>query len=224
VNLLLVEDDTAFADALAAELREFDHAVTVVGDGRAALQAVDRDQYDAVVLDWKLPQVDGMFVLQRLRSENVTVPVIMLSALGRPVDKVEGLDSGADDYVVKPVAGEELNARLHAVLRGRGWTSTNGDTVRAGDIVVSPGTFRAWRDDQPLDLATLEFNLLAELARNAGSVLTRSMLLERVWHYDFEPTTNVVDAYICRLRAKLTAQGGPDPIVTKRGVGYMLRA
>ncbi|WP_267393697.1 MULTISPECIES: response regulator transcription factor [unclassified Sphingomonas] len=226
LTLLLVEDDAIFAEALAGELRQFDHRVTVAGDGREALDAIDRDQFDAVVLDWMLPRLDGVAVLERLRSGERTLPVIMLSARGQSDEKVTGLVAGADDYVVKPVAAAELNARLHAVVRGRQWTgagtTANADTLRAGDIVVSPSRFRAWRGDVPIDLVNLELKLLAEFVRNAGSVLTRAMLLERVWGYDFEPTTNLVEVYIGRLRRKL-AVSGDDPIVTMRGVGYMLR-
>lgn len=223
MDLLLVEDDREFADALAAELRDLGHRVTVAGGGRDALQSVEREPHDAVILDWMLPQIDGMSVLQQLRSGDMTLPVIMLSARGRTVDKIEGLETGADDYVVKPVPAEELQARLHAVMRGRSLTADSRNTIRAGDIVVSPSSFRAWCAGTPLDLGATELNLLAELARNAGIVVTRAMLLQRVWGYDFVPSTNIVDTYICRLRARLTMHGRPDPIVTMRGVGYMLR-
>ncbi len=223
LNLLLVEDDAVFAQAMAEELRGLDHRVTVAIDGREALAAVDSAPFDAVVLDRMLPKVDGMSVLARLRGGNMTVPVIMLTALGRSVEKVEGLEAGADDYVVKPVAAAELSARLAAIVRGRGWTGGSADTIRAGDIVVSPTKFRAWRDGTALDLGKLEFKLLAEFVANADAVLTRAMLVERVWGYDFAPTTNIVDVYVRHLRVKLTAAGGEDPIATVRGVGYMLR-
>lgn len=223
LNLLLVEDDAVFAQAMAEELRGLDHSVTVAVDGRAALAAVDSAPFDAIVLDRMLPKIDGMTVLERLRGGNMTLPVIMLTALGRSVEKVEGLEAGADDYVVKPVAAAELSARLAAVVRGRGWTGGSADTIRAGDIVVSPTKFRAWRDGIALDLGKLEFKLLAEFVANADAVLTRAMLVERVWGYDFAPTTNIVDVYVRHLRVKLTAAGGEDPIATVRGVGYMLR-
>ena len=223
LNLLLVEDDAVFAQTLAEELRGLDHSVTVAANGREALAAVDSAPFDAVVLDRMLPKVDGMEVLERLRGGNMTLPVIMLTALGRSVEKVEGLQAGADDYVVKPVAAEELSARLAAIVRGRGWTGGSADTIHAGDIVVSPTKFRAWRDGVALDLGKLEFKLLAEFVANADAVLTRAMLIERVWGYDFAPTTNIVDVYIRHLRVKLSAAGGDDPIRTVRGVGYMLR-
>ncbi len=223
LNLLLVEDDAVFAQAMAEELRGFDHQVTVAVDGREALAAVDSAPFDAVVLDRMLPGVDGMSVLARLRGNDMTLPVIMLTALGRSVEKVEGLEAGADDYVVKPIAAAELNARLLAMVRGRGWTAGGGNTIRAGDIVVSPTRFRAWRAGTAIDLGKLEFKLLAEFVANADAVLTRAMLIERVWGYDFAPTTNIVDVYVRHLRVKLAAAGGEDPILTVRGVGYMLR-
>lgn len=223
MKILLVDDDADFARTLAEELAALGHDLSVAADGRAALAAVDTDAHDAVVLDRMMPRVDGMALLERLRGDARTIPVIMLSARGASDDKISGLAAGADDYVVKPIEAAELNARLQAVLRGRQWTREASDTLRAGDIVVSPSRFRAWRADRPVDLAKLELNLLAELVRNAGTVMTRAMLIERVWGYDFEPDTNLVDVYIRRLRQKLTAAGGDDPIQTMRGVGYMLR-
>ncbi|EZP55020.1 MULTISPECIES: response regulator transcription factor [Sphingomonas] len=223
LQLLLVEDDAAYAAALADELRGIGHTVTVAGDGRAALTAMNEAAFDAVILDRMMPRLDGMSVLQTLRSGGMTLPVIMLTALSASQDKVEGLEAGADDYVVKPVAASELQARLTAILRGRGWTASSADTLQAGDIVVSPTTFRAWRRGRPIDLAKLELKLLIELVRNADAVLTRAMLIERVWGYDFMPDTNLVDVHIRRLRRKLTEGGDDDPIQTLRGIGYMLR-
>lgn len=223
MNLLLVEDDEQYAATLAEELRALDHRVTIAADGTAALQAIDRAPFDAAILDRMLPHIDGTTVLHRLRESGKRLPVVMLSALGRSTEKVEGLEAGADDYVVKPIPASELDARIKALLRARQWTAGSGDTISAGDLVVSPSRFRAWRADRPLDLVKLELLLLAELVRNAGTVLTRAMLIERVWGYDFEPTTNIVDVQIRALRRKLTADGADDPIVTVRGVGYMLR-
>jgi two-component system OmpR family response regulator len=223
LNLLLVEDDAAFAASLAEELQSFGHRVEVAADGRDALQWIDSHYFDAVVLDRMLPQIDGLSVLQRLRSLDQTVPIVMMSALAAPARKIEGLEAGADDYVAKPVPASELLARIQAVMRGRSWTVASADTLRAGDLVVSPSKFRAWRAGRAIDLSHLELNLLAEMARNVDTVLTRAMLLERVWGYDFEPATNIVDVFIRRLRMKLTAHGGIDPIATMRGVGYMLR-
>ncbi|MDQ1232347.1 response regulator transcription factor [Sphingomonas sp. SORGH_AS_0879] len=223
LHLILVEDDEDYAQGLAADLKAMGHRVERAGDGRQALAALDREQYDAVILDRMMPRLDGLSVVETLRARGITVPVIMLTALSMASDKVDGLEAGADDYVVKPVAAEELSARIHAVMRGRRWMVSETDTIRAGDIVVSPTSFRAWRGGQPITLANLELKLLAELARHAGEVLTRAMLIERVWGYDFEPETNIVDVYIRRLRMKLTEQGGADPIETVRGIGYSLK-
>lgn len=223
MKLLLVEDDQVLAAGLVEQLQAFEHQVVHVVDGRQGLRALDDDHFDAVILDWMLPRLDGVSVLTTLRARDVTTPIIMLSALGQSAEKVRGLEAGADDYVVKPVAASELHARLGAVLRARKWARGGSGMLRAGDILVSPEKFRAWRNDKAIDLSHLELNLLAELARNVDTVLTRAMLLERVWGYDFEPSTNIVDVFIRRLRVKLTAAGGDDPIATLRGVGYMLR-
>lgn len=221
-SVLIVEDDRPLAELLARQLDLFGHRAVIVHDGRAALDRVFSDAFDLIILDWILPTLDGVTVLQRLRQAGVAIPIVMLTALGQSSNKVEGLNAGADDYLVKPVEPEELNARLHALYRARRWTSDAGDTLSAGDIVVSPTKFRAWRAGQPMELPNIEFRLLTEFVRNAGTVLTRPMLLERVWNYDFEPATNVVEAYIRRLRIKLT-EHGDDPIITVRGVGYRLR-
>ena len=223
MKLLIVEDDTQYADALSAELEALDHRVTVAGDGQAWLIAIERDQFDAVILDCMLPQVNGATMVRHLRENGQTLPVLMLSALGRSAEKIDGLEAGADDYVVKPTPASEIDARIKALLRARGWTTGEADTLRAGDILVSPGQHRAWRGERSLDLAKLEFKLLCEMVRHAGSYLTRAMLLERVWGYDFEPATNIVDVQVRSLRRKLTADGSEDPIITKRGIGYMLR-
>lgn len=222
MNLLIVEDDTDYAATLGAELRALDHHVTIAHDGRAALLAVEGESFDAIVLDRMMPLMDGATMVRHLRDRGQRLPVLMLSALGQSAEKVEGLDSGADDYIVKPTPAFEIDARLKALVRARAWTGEAADTLRAGDIVVSPGQFRAWRDGRPLNLTATEFKLLTELARNAGGFVTRTMLFERVWGYDFEPGTNIVDGQIKTLRRKLIEHDGGDPIVTKRGVGYML--
>ena len=224
LSLLLVDDDRLLAQALGSDLRLLSHDVTIATDGRAAVIAISRDHFDAVILDRMMPHLDGMSVLARIREDGMTVPVVMLTALSQSDEKVAGLDAGADDYVVKPVSAAELNARLAAVLRGRSWTLPGTDTLRAGDIVVSPVGFRAWRGGQAILLGKLEVKLLAEFVRHADAVLTRAMLIERVWGYDFDPRSNIVDAYVRRLRQKLTEAGGNDPILTVRGVGYTLRS
>lgn len=224
MNLLLVEDDRFLANYLAQELRVCGHEVTVATDGHAGLRAVLEHQFDAIVLDRMLPQIDGLAVVRTLREDGITIPVIMVTALGQLGDRVDGLDGGADDYIVKPVDVDELNARLNALVRGRAWTVSESDTITARDVTVSPTRLRAWYRGVALDLPKLEFNLLAELVRNADSVLTRKMLCEKVWQYEFEPKSKFVDAYVSRLRRRIAAQAGDDPIVTVRGLGYMIRA
>ncbi|TVV70541.1 response regulator transcription factor [Sphingomonas solaris] len=222
MDLLVVDNDAGFAGKLADDLRGLDHGVTIAADAPAALHSLDRQAHDAVILGWALPGLDGLAMLRQLRAQGMTVPVILLSTRGRTIDKVEALRAGADDYMVRPAETEELDARLLAVVRGRRWRS-DGDTIRAGDILVSPGRMQAWRDGVPLDLGVTEFGLLAALARDAGSVVTRIALLRRVWGHDAAPATNILDAYVYRLRARLAMPGRPDPIVTRRGIGYLLR-
>ena len=220
VRLLLVEDD----EPLRRLLRERGYAVHSVADGRAAIAAIGDDPFDIVILDRMLPFVDGVDVLRWLREQEVMTPVILLTALGRLPERVEGLEAGAADYVVKPFETDELHARIRALLRRRQANGTDSATVTAGDVTVSVARHRVTRAGQPIELHKTEIKLLAELVREAGTVLTRPLLLERVWGYDFVPTTNIVDAYIRRLRQRLELPGLPDPIVTVRGVGYMFRA
>lgn len=223
MHVLLVEDDRQLQRQLAEQLSQFGHQVETADDGLAALAIVGQKAFDIVVLDWMMPGVDGITVLRQLREGGMNVPVLMLTALGQVFDKVEGFDAGADDYVVKPVDPLELNARLNALVRARRTNDQPSDTVSAGDITISPSRLRAWRGGRPLNLSQTEFKLLLELARNAGTIVTRPMLIERIWGLDFMPTTNLVDAHIRHLRVKLVEQGD-DPISTQRGMGYMLRA
>ena len=220
MNLLLVEAEEKDAAMMAAELRARGHDVAIAATGAAALQAVDGAPFDAVVIARRLPLMDGVAVVRRLRESGKMLPVAMLGESG---GAVEALEAGADDHLARPPAPDELDARLRALLRARQWATGAGDTLRVGDIVVSPSRFRAWRAERPLELVRLELRLLAELARNPGTVLTRATLVARVWEQDSQPATNIVDVQIRALRRKLTAGGEGDPIVTVRGVGYMLR-
>lgn len=224
LNILLVEDDRQLQRQLLTQLTQFGHAVRSADDGHEALALVGHHAFDILVLDWMLPTMDGLALLRELRGNGMNVPVLMLTALGQLPDKLEGFEAGADDYVVKPVDALELNARLHALIRARRVKEEpSSDTVSAGDIVVSPSGQRAWRGGQPLSLSRTEFGLLLELARSAGDVVTRAMLIERIWGHDFVPTTNIVESHIKHLRAKLLLHGD-DPIGTVRGMGYVLRA
>ncbi|HWU94519.1 MAG TPA: response regulator transcription factor [Sphingomonas sp.] len=223
VRLLLVEDDEPLRAMLSDQLDARGYEVHSVADGRAAIGAVGATPFDVIILDRMLPFVDGVDVLRWLREQELRTPVILLTALGRLPERVEGLEAGADDYVVKPFEIDELHARIRAVLRRRTAASADSATVTAGDITVSVARHRVTRAGKPVEMHKTEIRLLAELVREAGTVLTRPLLLERVWGYDFVPTTNIVDAHIRRLRQRLEATGLPDPIVTVRGVGYMFR-
>jgi two-component system response regulator MprA len=224
LSVLVVEDDAELAQLLAEQLGAAGYQVEVEADGRMAIDLVAVRSFDVILLDRMLPAIDGVDVLKRLRREQVDVPVILLTALGRLAERVEGLDAGADDYIVKPFEIDELIARIRTVLRRRVSPNADNSTVSAGDVTVSLLRHRVTRAGQPIELHKTEIKLLAELVRAAGSVVTRAMLLEKVWGYDFVPTTNIVDAYIRRVRLKLELPGLPDPIATVRGVGYMFRA
>lgn len=222
MHILLVEDDKHLQRQLVEQLAHFGHSVQTADDGLAALSVIGRENFDVIILDWMMPSVDGITLLRQMRESGMLVPVLMLTALGQVLDKVDGFEAGADDYVVKPVDPLELNAGLQALVRARKVNDQTADTVSAGDIVVSPARLRAWRNGKPLNLSQTEFKLLLELVRNAGSVVTRPMLIERIWGHDFVPTTNIVDAHIRHLRVKLMEQGD-DPVGTQRGMGYFIR-
>lgn len=222
LDLLLADDDAARAQALASALRAAGHRITVCASGHDALDLIDRDHFDALVIERELPRFDGVAACERLRQRGVTLPIILLSTLGDAGHRVRGLEAGADDYVVRPAETREILARITAVVRGRRWAAMPGDTLRVGDILISPLRHRAWRGGRVLDLSRTELGLLAELARNVDAVLTRPMLAERVWGQEEAPS-NVIDVFIRRLRQKL-ADERPAPIVTIRGVGYMMRS
>ncbi|NIJ65126.1 two-component system OmpR family response regulator [Sphingomonas leidyi] len=220
MNILIVEDDAGIAHFLQRGLRHHGLECDIALSGRAALTLLTSRNYDAMVLDRMMPVVDGMEVLRRKPGH---VPVLMLSALGTLEDRIEGLDAGADDYLVKPFDIGEVIARLNAIGR-RAKGTDRSDMLRAGDLEIVLTTFRAWRRGKPLHLNKKEFALLAELMRNAGRPVTRMMLIEAVWGYSFEPSTNIIESNMSRLRAKLTIHGDPDPIETARGFGYTLHA
>jgi len=222
-QLLLVVPDAAEAAELCAHIASADYGLTTLADGRAALDQIVSQPLDLVVMDCDLPLLDGHDVLARLRAAGMTLPIILLINRHSPVTIAAGLNAGADDVVIKPVDPEVLKARIHALLRARSWDARTGAVLRAGDITISPNKFRAWRNGRAINLPKVEFHLLMEFARQPDSVLTRPMLIQRVWHSEAEPGSNIVDAYIKRLRKRLMEHGGDDPIVTVRGVGYRLR-
>ena len=221
MRLLVVENDARAAKRLVADLGEFGHDAMIAADGRAALVMASDGQFDAVLLDVALPYVDGLEVARRLRERNIDLPILMLSARGEVEQRVAGLDAGADDYLVKPAAVVEIDARLRAITRRAARTGESG-LMRIGDIAVNEVKHRATRAGRGLELRKLEFELLCELIRNANAVVSRETLYRNVWKYDAMPTANIVESYIRRLRAQLSQPGERDPIVTIRGVGYMI--
>ncbi|HEY8340490.1 MAG TPA: response regulator transcription factor [Egibacteraceae bacterium] len=220
-RVLVVDDEEAIRTALERALGLEGFAVATVDGGRAALDAVEEQQPDVVVLDILMPELDGVTVTKTLRARGRDMPILVLSALDEVDDRVAGLQAGADDYLVKPFAVSELVARLHALLRRR--PQAVSVPLRAGDIVVDPARHEARRGDRDLALTRREFELLETFVRNAGIVLDRAKLLELVWGYDFAADGNVVDVFVGYLRRKLEAGGEPRVLHTVRGVGFVLR-
>jgi len=221
-RVLVVDDDAAIRRSLERGLRLSGFTVELAEDGAAALaRTAAADPPDVLVLDVSMPGVTGTEVCRRLRARGDDTPVLMLSALDELADRVAGLQAGADDYLVKPFALEELVLRLHALLRRR--PAPPADRLRVGPLTVDPVTRQAHWDEDELRLTRREFELLTQLARNAGIVLPRELLLDRVWGYDFEVRSDAVDTFISYLRRKLEADGRPRLIHTVRGVGFVLR-
>ncbi|GAB1481175.1 phosphate regulon transcriptional regulator PhoB [Paracoccaceae bacterium] len=221
--VLLVEDEPAQREVLAYNLQAEGFEVAQASNGEEALEAVADTPPDLILLDWMMPHVSGLEVCRRLklRPETRNIPVIMLSARSEEVDKVRGLETGADDYVIKPYSVVELMARLKAHLR-RVRPSTIGIVLEWGDIRLDPETHRVTRGAAQLKLGPTEFRLLATFLEKPGRVFSRDQLLDRVWGRDIYVDTRTVDVHIGRLRKALMAQGGDDPLRTVRGAGYAL--
>ena len=224
MRILVVDDDAAVRDSLARTLRFEGHEVQLAGDGLAALDAVGRHDPDAVILDVSMPGLDGLETCRRLRADGVFTPVLMLTARDSVGDRVAGLDAGADDYLVKPFALQELLARLRALLRRSLLVPVPADgALRFGDLRLDERTREVWRGERPLSLTRTEFAILEVFLRHPRQVLTRSALFEHVWGYDFGETSNSVHVYLGYLRRKLEADGEPRLLHTVRGVGFVLR-
>jgi DNA-binding response OmpR family regulator len=222
-RILAVDDDQAILRSLRRGLRLEGFAVDVADSGRQALERAGGHP-DAIILDVSMPEMSGIEVCRRLREAGSEVPVLMLSAMDEVADRKAGLAAGADDYVVKPFDLGELVLRLRALLRRAGRApGTPGTAVRVGPLVVEPDARRVTMDGREVEVTRREFDLLEVLARNAGIVLSRPVLLERVWGYDFEVTGNAVDTFVGYLRRKLEAGGEPRVLHTVRGVGFVLR-
>jgi DNA-binding response OmpR family regulator len=221
MRILVVEDEAGIADFVRRGLRAEGHQVDVVGDGLAGERAALLTDVDLVVLDRMLPGRDGLEVLRGIRAAKPALPVIMLTARGEVADRVDGLDAGATDYMVKPFAFEELAARVRAHLRSP--TSAAPTRLEAAGITMDLLTREVERDGEPVTLSAKEFELLAHFLRHPGQVLSREQLLSAVWGYDFDPGTNVLEVYVGYLRRKLKqATGEEAPLQTLRSMGYRL--
>lgn len=220
MRILLVEDDRRIARFVAKGLREQAYAVDVVDDGDVAIYKLSINDYDAVILDVMIPGRDGFEVCRELRSAGMAVPVIMLTARDTVQDRITGLDSGADDYLIKPFAVTELLARLRALLRRA--LSVRPAKISVADLVLDTGAQRATRSGRALSLTTKEYALLEYLARETGRVVSRAEIAEHVWDENFDPMTNLIDVHINRLRRKVDNDFPVRLIHTRRGVGYLL--
>ena len=224
MEILVVDDERAVRDSLRRALELEGYGVELAEDGEQALRRLELEpQPDAVILDILMPGADGLEVCRRLRRSGNEIPVLMLTARAEVDSRVAGLDAGADDYLPKPFALAELLARLRALLRRLGSGEGASDTLRFGDLELDPGTREVRRAGELIDLTRTEFALLELFLRNPRQVLTRSVIFERVWGYDFGPSSNSLDVYIGYLRRKTELAGKPRLIHTVRGVGYALR-
>ncbi|GAA3303071.1 response regulator transcription factor [Dactylosporangium vinaceum] len=227
MRILVVDDDAAVRDSLARTLRFEGYQVDTVPDGAQALRAVKGQEPDAVVLDVSMPVLDGLQACRELRAEGVLVPVLMLTARDSVGDRVAGLDAGADDYLVKPFALQELLARLRALLRRAQRPAANGTAadgrLQFADLRLDPQTREVWRGTRPLRLTRTEFSILEVFLRHPRQVLTRDVLFEHVWGYDFGETSNSIHVYLGYLRRKLETDGESRLLHTVRGVGFVLR-
>jgi two-component system OmpR family response regulator len=223
MRILVIEDDEQTAGYLRKGLKEAGHAVDWSKDGRDGLFMATNERYDLFIVDRMLPGIDGLSIVRVLRSENVRTPILILSALGQVDDRVRGLKAGADDYLSKPYAFSELTARVEALLRRTGGESVE-TRLSVADLELDLLKRTATRAGQPIELKPREFRLLEYLMRHESQVVTRTMLLEGVWDYHFDPQTNVIDVHMSRLRQKIDKGFDAPLIQTVRGAGYMLRA
>ena len=222
MRLLLVEDDPEVASYLIKGLKENGFVVDHASDGKDGLFMATSEDYDFMIVDRMLPALDGLVIVKSLRAAGKDTPALILSALGEVDDRVEGLQAGADDYLTKPFAFSELLARINALLRRSAVSSSTVTELRVGDLRLDLMSHVATRADQVIELQPREFSMLEYLMRNAGHVVTRTMLLEHVWDYQFDPQTNVIDVLISRLRGKIDSGFSTSLLQTVRGSGYMI--
>ncbi len=223
MRILLVEDDAATAAYISKGLRESGHVIDRTASGPDGQHMASENSYDVLIVDRMLPELDGLTLIQRLRAVGVRTPVLVLSALAEVADRVQGLRAGADDYLVKPFAFAELLARLDALYR-RADADSAETSLRVGDLELDLLARSVKRAGRAIELQPREFRLLEYLMRHAGQVVTRTMLLEHVWDYHFDPQTNVIDVHVSRLRSKID-KGFDKPLLhTVRGAGYCLKS
>ena len=220
MRVLVAEDDGDTAEFIRRGLTDLGHDVTVATDGLQAIDYLSNEPPDVAILDRMLPSLDGVSIVRQARAAGIEVPILLLTALGRIEDRVTGLEAGSDDYLVKPFAFSELAARMNALARRK----PHGDPARFEHrgLVLDLVKRQVLRDGDPVQLQAREFRILEELMREEGKVVTKTMLLERVWDYHFDPQTNIVESHISRIRSKVNEGGKPDLIETVRGVGYRM--
>ena len=221
MRLLVVEDEVDMAAYIAKGLRQHGYVVDISHDGEDGLFMATHESYDLVILDLMLPKMDGLSVLRTMRNQGAQVPVIVLTAKDAVEDRVQGLDRGADDYMVKPFAFSELVARVRACLRRKN-EPMQGE-LRVGDVVLNPLTRRVDRGSEMVDLTAVEYRLLEYLMRHAGEVVTRVQISEHVWDYHFDSLSNTIDVHIYKLRGKIEPPGSKKLIHTVRGAGYVVQ-
>ena len=224
MHILLVEDDNETASYLMKGLKESGHVVDRASDGKEGLFMAFDSNFDALIVDRMLPELDGLTLITKIREKNSDIPIIILSALGEVDERVKGLKYGADDYLAKPFSFSELLARLDAVIRRNQHDNNNISLLELGDLKLDLLSRRVERVGQIIDLQPREYKLLEFLLRRPNQVVTRTMLLEGVWEYHFDPQTNVIDVHISRLRSKIDKPfKGKQMLFTERGAGYALR-
>lgn len=223
MRILVIEDDSDTAAYMVKGLRESGYVVDHAGDGREGMVQAMAGGHDALIIDRMLPHVDGLSIIQAIRASGIKTPVLILSALAQVDDRVKGLKAGGDDYLTKPYAFSELLARIEVLLRRTGGPQVE-TKLRIADLEMDLLQRRVFRQGKEIDIQPREFLLLEYLVRNAGNVVTRTMLLEQVWGYHFDPQTNVIDVHISRLRQKVDKEFDKALIHTIRGAGYILKA
>jgi DNA-binding response OmpR family regulator len=222
MRILVVDDDRRLCAVIKRGLLEEAYAVDLAYDGEEGQYLAEVNPYDLIILDIMLPSKDGIQVCQELRAKKINTPILMLTAKDTVDDRVRGLDTGADDYLVKPFAFNELLARVRALLRREGMSKSA--ELRVGDLTLNTLTRQVWRGQRPIELTTKEYVILEYFMRHPNVVVTRTMIEEHAWDYDFDSLSNLVDVYIRRLRRKIDGEGQDSPIQTVRGAGYRLKA